>query len=113
VSPMKTFNFEFEDERRNHITFDYSPEDDEELDTLVEHGVPVLSANRPALLSLAKLFVRMALGEYSDGFHVHLRKDLNADEEDRLIVMLHSSDTGKQAGSVSAEQHVIVDGDAK
>jgi hypothetical protein len=104
---MKTFNFEFEEERPNHITFGYSPEGDEELDTLVENGVPILYANRPALLSLARLFIRMALGEYKDGFHVHLRKDLNADEQDRLIVMLHSSGTGITVESISAEQRVI------
>ena len=74
VIPMKSFNFEFEQERPNHITFDYSPEADEELDTLVENGLPILYANRPALLSLARLFLKMALGEYKEGFHVHLRK---------------------------------------
>jgi len=33
----------------------------------------------------------MALGKYSDGFHVHLQKDLDADGADRLIVMLHAT----------------------
>lgn len=56
---MKSFNFEFEEERANHITF---AEADEDLDTAVENGVPILYANRPALLSLAKLFIKMALG---------------------------------------------------
>ena len=88
---MKNFSFEFEQERPNHITFDYSPEADEELDALVENSVPILYANRPALLSLAKAFIKMALGDYQEGFHIHLRKDLNADEPDRLIVVLHSS----------------------
>jgi hypothetical protein len=88
---MKTFSFEFEQKQPNHITLDYSPEADEELDTRVENGVPILYANRPALLSVAKAFIKMALGEYGEGFHIHLRKDLNADEPDRLIVMLHSS----------------------
>ena len=88
---MNSFSFEFEQERPNHITFDYSPEADEKLDTLVENGVPILAANRAALLSLAKAFIKMALGDYQEGFHIHLRKDLNADEPDRLIVVLHSS----------------------
>ena len=91
MSVIKSFRFEFAQERPNHITFDYSPEADEELDTLVENGVPILAANRPALLSLAKAFIKMALGDYQEGFHIHLRKDLNADEPDRLIVVLHSS----------------------
>ncbi|SPF37628.1 hypothetical protein SBA4_2030002 [Candidatus Sulfopaludibacter sp. SbA4] len=106
---MKSFNFDFQEEPPNHITFEYSPEADEDLDTLVENGVPVLYANQTALLSLARLFIKMALGEYKDGFHVHLRKDLNADEPDRLIVMLHSSETGKHTGSASTEQQVITD----
>jgi hypothetical protein len=88
---MKIFSFEFEEDRPNQITFDYGPAADEELDTAVENGVPIIQANRSALLSLAKLFIKMALGDYTDGFHVHLRKDLNADEGDRLIVMLHSA----------------------
>jgi hypothetical protein len=104
---MKNYTFEFEEERPNHITFDYSPEGDEEIDTLVENGVPILYANRPALLTLAKLFIKMAIGSYEEGFHVHLRKDLNADEPDRLIVMLHSSATRKQAEVVSTEQQTI------
>jgi hypothetical protein len=104
VSVMKSFKFEFEEEKPNHITFDYSPEGDEELDSVVENGVPILSANRPALISLAKTFIKMAMGEYGDGFHVHLRKDLNADEPDRLIVMLHSSGASRKAEDTSTEQ---------
>ena len=90
---MKRFTFDFEEDRPNRISFDYGPDGDEELDTLIENGVPILYANRPALISLAKLFIRMALGSYKEGFHVHLRKDLNADEADRLLVMLHSAET--------------------
>lgn len=87
---MKSFNFEFAEEKPNHITFDYDPNADEELDTAIEDDVPILYANRPALISLAKAFIKMAMGDYTDGFHIHLRKDLNADWPDRLIVMLHS-----------------------
>jgi hypothetical protein len=89
---MESFTFEFEEEKPNRITFDYSSEADEELDSAVENGVPIVYANRSALLTLAKLFIKMAKGPYKDGFHIHLRKDLNADEGDRLIVMLHPSD---------------------
>lgn len=106
---MKSFNFEFEDERTNHITFEYSPDGDEQLDTLVEKGLPILYANRPALLSLAKLFAKMALGDYTDGFHVHLRKDFDADQPDRSIVMPYPSEGGTQADSRSAEQRAITD----
>ena len=73
------------------------------MDTLVENGVPILCANRPALLNLAKLFIKMALGDYNDGLHVHLRKDLDAGEHDRLIVLLHSS-AGRQALPAGVEE---------
>ena len=103
---MKTFNFKFEEDKPNHITLDYSPEADEELDTALENGVPILWANRPGRISLAKTLIKIALGEDTDGFHVHLRKDLNADEPDRLIVMLHFSGTSSPSGG-SREQGVI------
>jgi hypothetical protein len=86
------FEFEFEDEKKNRITFEYSPEADEKLDTQVENNVPILSLNRPAMITLAKTLIKMALGPYDDGFHVHLRKDLNADLPDRLIVMLYQGE---------------------
>lgn len=98
---MESFTFEFEEEKPNRITFDYSPEADEELDSAVEHGVPIVYANRSALLTLGKLFIKMAKGPYQDGFHIHLRKDLNADEGDRLIVMLHPSDGNTTKNQIS------------
>jgi len=85
----KHFQFEFEEEQKNRITFEYSLEADEKLDALIENGVPILYLNRPAMITLAKTLIKMALGPYGEGFHVHLRKDLNADLPDRLTVMLH------------------------
>lgn len=85
----KQFQFEFEEERQNRITFEYSPDADEKLDTLIENGVPILYLNRPGMITLAKILIKMAMGPYNDGFHVHLNKDLNADLPNRLTVMLH------------------------
>ena len=85
----KQFTYEYEDDPKNRITFEYSPEADEKLDTLVENNVPILSLNRPAMITLAKTLIKMARGPYDNGFHIHLRKDFNADLPDRLIVMLH------------------------
>jgi hypothetical protein len=89
------FEFEFEEEKQNRITFEYSPEADEKLDTQVENNVPILSLNRPAMITLAKTLIKMALGPYDNGFHVHLRKDLNADLPDRLIVMLYQGENAE------------------
>ena len=88
----QTFAFDFEEETRNRITLEYSPEADEKLDTLIENNVPILSLNRPAMITLGKTLIKMALGPYDSGFHVHFRKDLNADLPDRLIVMLYEGE---------------------
>ena len=105
---MESFIFEYEEEKPNRITFDYSPDADEELDSAAENGVPIVYANRSALLTLARLFIKMANGPYRDGFHVHLRKDLNADESDRLIIMLHSGGESGAKEQVS-EAHLTTE----
>lgn len=85
----KKFQFEFEEEKKNRITFEYSPQADEKLDTLVENEVPILYLNRPGMITLAKILIKMAVGPYDEAFHVELTKDFNADLPLRLIVMLH------------------------
>src|SRR5258708_37755569 len=90
----KQFQFEFEEEQKNRITFEYSPEADEKLDALIENCVPILYLNRPAMLTLAKTLIKMALGPYGEGFHVHLRRDLNADLPDRLTGTAHERQDG-------------------
>jgi hypothetical protein len=89
----RTFVFEFQEEKNNCITFEYSQKADERLDTLVENNIPILSLNRSAMITLAKMLIKMALGSYDSGFHVHFRKDLNADLPDRLIVMLYQGES--------------------
>ena len=102
------FAFEFEEEKKNRITFEYSAEADEKLDTLVENNVPILSLNRPAMITLAKTLIKMAMGPYDNGFHVHLRKDLNADLPDRLILMLYE---GENAQPGSTDRPEVVSND--
>jgi hypothetical protein len=88
----QTIAFEFEQEKPNHITFEYSPEADERLDTVIENGEPIVYLNRSGLTTLAKILLKMSLGRYSDGFHVHLYKDFNARERECLTIMLHPGD---------------------
>jgi hypothetical protein len=97
------FEFEFEQEKKNRMTFEYSPEADERLDVLIEDKTPILSLNRSGMITLAKTLIKMALGSYDDGFHVHLRKDLNADLPDRLVLMLHDGES-TQADPVDNRQ---------
>lgn len=62
------------------------------MTVLVENGVPVMYANRQAFLVLAKIFAKIALCEYSDGFHIHLEKDFDADQPEILRVILNNND---------------------
>jgi hypothetical protein len=91
VTMSKQFTYEYEDDgKKNRITFDYSPKADERMNTSVENGVPFIYLNRSAMITLAKTLIKVANGPYSEGFHVHLHKDFNADEPERLVVLLSS-----------------------
>lgn len=94
----KVFQFEFEDESaaesgHNHdrITYQYSAEEDERLRIEMVNGVPFIFANSSGLLTLAKILVKIALGKYKTGFHVHLHQDFNADCPEVLAVGLSNS----------------------
>jgi hypothetical protein len=88
----KTFTYEFENEAPNRISFEYSPEADEKLETSVQGEEVVLYLNKPGMLTLAQTLIKIAEGDYKEGFHVHLRKDFNADLPDRLTVILSPDD---------------------
>lgn len=87
----RKFNFEFEDRSsENSISFEYDDAVEEEMTVIVEDGLPVMYANRQAFLSLAKTFLKIALCEYSDGFHIHLRKDFDNEQPEILRVILNN-----------------------
>ena len=88
----KRFQFEFEQDGPNRISFEYSPNADEKLAATSEGGVAALYLNRPGMLTLARTLIKMAEGDYKEGFHVHLRKDFNADLADCLTVVLSPDD---------------------
>ncbi len=85
----KKKKFEFTDESaENSISFEYDDEIEEEMDVTLENGIPVLSANSQALLALAKIFIKMAICDYKEGFHLHLPKDFDADEPEVIRCFL-------------------------
>jgi hypothetical protein len=87
----RKFDFEFEDQAfENSISFEYDDAVEEEMTVIVENGVPVMYANRQAFLSLAKTFIKIALCDYSDGFHIHLGKDFDTDQPEILRVVLNN-----------------------
>ena len=86
----KKFEFEFEDvSSERSISFEYASDDEEQLSVILENGVPVIYANREAFLLLARTCAKMAIGEYSSGFHVHLSSDFDADQPEALRLVLN------------------------
>jgi hypothetical protein len=84
----RTFTYEFEDDGHNRITYEYSPEEDERLEVLIQDGQCFVAANRSGLLTLARILIKMAYGNYDSGFHVHLRKDFDGEKEEILVPVL-------------------------
>ena len=89
----KEFNYKFEVDKPNQITFEYSSEADEKLDVGFQGKTPILYLNRQGMITLAKMLVKMASSPHPEQFHVHLRKDFNADEPESVTIMLYPDDT--------------------
>ena len=88
----RKFVYEYDRDPQNGITLDYSSEADEKLNSSTTDEGPVLYMNRPGMLTLAKVLIKMAKGDHKEGFHVHLRQDFNADLPERLTVILSPDD---------------------
>jgi len=88
---QKSFAFDFEDRSPKSIAFEC--EGTERLRTTTEAGVPFVFANRTGMLALAKLLVKLSMGEYKQGFHIHLRSDFSGDaaQRDVLTILLDES----------------------
>ena len=88
---QKSFTFDFE--ARSPKSIAYECAGTERLRTGVEAGVPYLFANRAGMLALAKLLVKLSMGEYKPGFHIHLRSDFSGDaaQRDVLTILLDES----------------------
>jgi hypothetical protein len=89
----KTFTFEYDEERSDTLSYQVSLEEDEMLDSSVESGVPFVYLNRSAMVTLAKILIKMATGSYRDGFHVHLHKDFNSDAPESVVLLLSSKES--------------------
>ena len=89
---QRSFKFEFED-RSPKSPIIYDTEGADRLRTSVEGGVPFVWANRAGMLALAKLLVQISMGEYKEGFHIHLRSDFSGDasQADVLTILLDES----------------------
>lgn len=89
MNMKKKFEFEFTDKSSNNqISFEYDDEIEEEMDIILENGIPTLYANSQAFLALAKIFIKIAICDYKKGFHINLRKDFDGDEPDVIRCIL-------------------------
>jgi len=88
----RIFNYEFEDEsEQSTISFEYDEEVEEKLAVKIEGGIPVLYGNKQAFLLLAKTFSKLLLGDYKDGFHLHINTDFDANEAEAIRIVLDNS----------------------
>jgi hypothetical protein len=74
----KKFTFEFEDKSPRGLTYEVKESVRLRVDQLPEQG-PMISGNAEGLLTLAKILVMIASGDYEDGFHLHIRQDFDTD----------------------------------
>ena len=91
----RTFTYEFEEGKPNTLRYEIRMDEDECLESLVENGVPILYMNRSAMLTVAKLLIKMAGGSYSEQFHIHLRKNFGEGPE-ALTIMLYPDSPKEQ-----------------
>jgi len=83
----KSFTYTFEDESaENTLTFECS--DSEHLKLNVEDGVAVLYATKAALNTLARIFAKMSMSDYKDGFHLHVNEDFDSERPEALRVVI-------------------------
>jgi len=97
VGMRKQFTYTYDEDGNNRISFEYSPEADEKLASSVVNGVPFIYLNRSGMITLARILIKMANGSYSEGFHVHLRKDFNADAPESLVLLLSSGEAKNES----------------
>jgi hypothetical protein len=85
----KKFKYEFEDTSKyDSIRFEYSDKYDEKINIEMMNGVPALSANKSGFMHLAKLCLKMALSDYKDGFYFDIKKDLDDEQKEIILISL-------------------------
>lgn len=85
---INKFEFHFKDEGSQRLSFECSDALDEELRAQVLHGGIVVSVNVSGCLSLAKVFIKLALGSYPNGYRIPIREDFDGNRPDALTIEL-------------------------
>jgi hypothetical protein len=84
----KLFKYEFEENKRNSLSYEMSMDEDEHLESFIENGIPFLYMNRSAMLTMAKLLIRFADGSY--GAVPYTREKNFGEGPDVLTILLGS-----------------------
>jgi hypothetical protein len=90
MNSRRRFVVEFDDLDSRSLTYTTSGPPIELLTTKSESGIPVVYASKGACRLLAETFDKLAFGNYSDGFHLHLEKDFDPDNAEVLRIILSS-----------------------
>lgn len=82
------FEFVFEDEGMSKLTYETSTPVRERMEIAVENGTSVLYLNREGAEVLAKILVKLGLGSYERGFHLHVPKNFDHEQGEALRIVL-------------------------
>lgn len=99
----KKFIYEFESEGPQGITLEYSLTEDEKLDVNVVDGSSHLYLNQTGMLTLAKWLIKMAEGDYGNGYHLHIHQNFDRDAPERLV-LYRTPDTNEGQRPAPSEQ---------
>ena len=85
----KEFVFNFiDDSANNSIEWEYDEFVDEKFEVCIENNLPVIYANKQAFLALAKVFIRLAIGDFPKGFDLPVKKNFLGDETEVVRIIL-------------------------
>ena len=86
------FHFEFEDESNERVlTYEACAGGADRLVTTIDKGIPTLCGNPSGFLVLARILIQLAVGDYPNGYHIHLQQEYDPDKPDCLTIMLDRS----------------------
>ena len=91
---IKRFEVTFEDEGFDVLTYETSYPTCERLDVSFEQNMCCVYLDRGAARVLAGVFARLAMGSYERGFHLHLPKDFDHNNDDVIRIGLVNGSEG-------------------
>ena len=86
----KTFEFSFEDLSENN-GISYEIDSGSKLSYEVYNGQHIIYLNKNGALALSKMLAQIGVGDYEDGFHLHLHENFDDEKPEVLTVILDST----------------------